>query len=92
MKNPTTIGERLRLFGVVILITKQYFTSRPSLWSTTASYKYMNPPALGKTGMAHNWFDDLFSCLTWSEQPRVRPANMSQEKIYGYLSMDMLKR
>ena len=52
----------------------------------------MDPTALGKTGMARNWFDDLFSCLTWSEQPRVRPANMSQEKIYGYLSMDMLKR
>ena len=66
LKNSTTIGEILRLFGVMILMTKNESTSRASLWSTTASYKYMDTPALVKTGMARNRFDDLFSCLTWS--------------------------
>ena len=71
----------------MILITKHELTSRSSLWSTTASYKYMDPPDLVKTVMARDRFDDLFSCLTWSEQPIVWLASMSQE-IYIWLLID----
>ena len=51
----------------------------------------MDTPALDKTGMARNRFDDLFSCLTCSEQPIVRPVNMSQEK-YIWLLIDRFSK
>mgnify|MGYP003546679353 FL=1 len=36
----TTKGEILKLFGIMILMTSFEFTSRASLWSTVANYKY----------------------------------------------------
>ena len=47
----------------------------------------MYPPALGKTGMSRNRSDDLFICLTCSEQPKFQPEKMSQEK-YRWLLID----
>jgi hypothetical protein len=76
----TTKGELLKYFGVMILITRYEFTSRASLWSTTAPSKYVAAAGLGKTGMARTRFDDLWRYLVWSEQPRVRPNDMSHEK------------
>ena len=62
-KSNTTKGEILKLFGVMILITSFEFTSRASLWSTVATYKYRPAPCFGKTGMARQRFDDLLSAL-----------------------------
>jgi hypothetical protein len=76
----TTKGELLKYFGVMILCTRYEFTSRASLWSTTAPSKYVSAAGLGKTGMARTRFDDLWRYLLWSEQPPIRPEGMSHEK------------
>ena len=71
-KKVTTKGELLKYFGVMILCTRYEFTSRASLWSTTAPSKYVAAAGLGRTGMTCNRFDDLWRYLLWSEQPPVR--------------------
>ena len=86
-KKPITKGELLKCFGVMILCTRHEFTSRSSLWSTTAPFKYINAAAFGKTGMARQRFDDLWRYMVWSEQPSERPAGMSHEK-YRWLLVD----
>ena len=85
----TTKGELLKLFGVMILTTKYEFTTRASLWSTTAPNKYIPAPAFGKTGMPRRRFDDLLCHLVWSEQPDQRPTGMCHER-YRWLLVDGL--
>jgi hypothetical protein len=79
-RKQATKGELLKYFGVMILCTRYEFTSRASLWSTTAPSKYVNAAALGKTGMPRQRFDDLWRYLVWSKQPAVRPEGMSHKK------------
>ena len=79
-KKPMTRGELLKFFGVMILCTRYEFTSRASLWSTTAPSKYVTAAGLGKTGMSRQRFDDLWRYIVWSEQPTVQPEGMSHEK------------
>ena len=57
----TTKGEILKLFGILILISKFEFTDRGSLWSQIPSSKYEAAPNLGRTGMSKNRFEELFS-------------------------------
>ena len=83
----TSKGEMLKLFGVMILVTKFEFTTRAKLWSNTAPNKYIPAPAFGKTGMSRPRFDDLMRHLVYSEQPEVRPEGMSHEK-YRWLLVD----
>jgi hypothetical protein len=86
-KAPTTKGEILKLFGVMILMTTVEFTSRASLWATVAVHKYQPAPSFGKTGMSRNRFDELFSALRWSSQPATRPIHMSS-KAYRWMLVD----
>jgi len=79
-KQPTTKGEILSIFGMLILISKYEFTERGLLWNTTSPSKYEPAPCLGKTGMSKNRFDDLFSALTFGHQPATRPLEMSSER------------
>jgi hypothetical protein len=58
-KKPTTMGELIKFFGLMILATRHEFTSRASLWSTTSSSKYTTAAAFGKTGMWRTRFDNL---------------------------------
>jgi hypothetical protein len=78
-KGPTSTGEMLKFFGVLILATRFEFGTRASLWNTTSSSKYIPAPCFGKTGMSKNRFDDLWKCLVWSKQPKERPEDMSHE-------------
>jgi hypothetical protein len=76
----TNRSELLKLFGVLILITRYEFTSRASLWKTAAPYKYIPATALGvQTGMPRNRFDALFRCLRFSHQEAIRPLDMTSE-------------
>ena len=87
-KNRTTAtGEMLKMFGIMILITRYEFTSRASLWSTNSPYKYMVDPSFGNTGMPSKSVGDLMRNLVWSEQPEVRPDDMSHEK-YRWILVD----
>ena len=77
---PTTMGEILKWFGVLILITRFEFGSRASLWSTTSQTRFVPPPCLGETtGMSRNRFDELWRHCILSEQPAERPLDMSHE-------------
>ena len=62
-KRTTNTDEMLKMFGIMILITRYEFTYRASIWSTTAPYKYMADPSFGKTGMPRKRFDDLMRHL-----------------------------
>jgi hypothetical protein len=86
-KKVTTIGEIIKLFGILILATRYEFGSRSSLWSINPFSKYRPAPAFGKTGMGRKRFDDLWGAITFSEQPGTRPDGMSSEQ-YRWLLVD----
>jgi hypothetical protein len=86
-KKLTSIGEVIKMFGVLILSTRYEFGSRSSLWSLNPTSKYVPAPAFGKTGMSRCRFDDMWGCLSFSEQPATRPAAMSSEQ-YRWLLVD----
>jgi hypothetical protein len=89
-KKKTTKGEILKFFGVILLTTKFEFKSRASLWSTTAATKYEVAPAFGRTGMSRQRFDDLWMCIRFSNQPKVRPPEMSSERYRWKLVDDFV--
>jgi hypothetical protein len=86
-RKTTTTGEILKLFGVLILLTRFEFTDRASLWSERPPSKYVPPPCFGRTGMSRNRFDELMKCLRWCERPDERPPGMSSEK-YRWMLID----
>jgi hypothetical protein len=85
--NPVTTGEILKFFGVLVLTTRFEFSSRASLWSTTAPSAYESAPCFGKTGMSRNRFDRIWSMIRFSRQPDVVPQGMSSE-AYRWLLVD----
>jgi len=74
---PTSPGEILKFFGILILATRFQFGSRADLWATAPRSKHMPAPAFGaRTGMPRHRFDALWSALTFSRQPAGGgPAN-----------------
>jgi hypothetical protein len=48
-------------------------------------------PAIGKTGMPWKHFDDLWSSLSFSEQPATRPDTMSSEQYHWLLVDGLIK-
>jgi hypothetical protein len=86
-KPPTTTGEVLKFFGVLILVTRFEFSARASLWSNTAPSKYQPAPSFGKTGMPRHRFDLIMSSIRFSRQPAIRPEHMSTE-AYRWLLVD----
>jgi len=75
---------------VIILATKFEFDDRRSLWATTATSKYIPAPLLGKTMMSRNRFDDLWRCIRFSNQPSVRPPDMTAEQYRWRLVDDFV--
>jgi len=84
---PTSVGELLKWFGILILMTRFEYGDRSSLWSTQTKFKYIPPPAFGRTGMTRDRFEDMFRCMRWSEQPQERPEGMSSE-TYRWMAVD----
>jgi hypothetical protein len=75
------LGDLLKFFGILILITKFKFGNRSSLWSSRAECRYIPAPRFGDTtGMPRHRFDDIWRALTFSEQPPERPHGMSSER------------
>jgi hypothetical protein len=79
IKDPTTPGEILKLFGLLILITQYGFSSGASLWSTTAPTKNQPAPSFGRTGMSRHRFDFIWSVIQFSRQPDVWLQHLSLE-------------
>jgi hypothetical protein len=88
-KPATTKGEIVKFFGIIILSTKFEFDDRRSLWATEAPSKYIPTPLFGKL-MPRNRFDDLWRCIRFSEQPSVRPAEMTAEQYRWKLVDDFV--
>jgi hypothetical protein len=86
-KRRTTKSEILKFFGFVVLCTKYEFSSRACLWSETSPTKYEKAAAFGRFGMARMRFDDLWRCIRFGDQPRIRPVGMSPER-YRWLLID----
>ena len=67
---PTSPGEILKLFGVLLIGTRFEFGSRADLWSKSPRTKHMPAPAFGvRTGMPRNRFDYLWNNIKFSVQP-----------------------
>ncbi|KAI2508605.1 Transposase IS4 [Fragilaria crotonensis] len=87
----TTASEVLKFFGILILMTKFEFTTRSSLWNTTAWSKYRPAPQFGLTGMSKHRFKDLFSSMRWSNQPDAPGEGESSEEYRWKLVDDFVK-
>ena len=91
-KRETTATELYKLFGIIILITRFETTSRARLWSTVSQNKYIPAVKLGAmTGMPRQRFDDLWSALRWSHQPKERPQGVSHAEHRWMLINDMVE-
>lgn len=89
-KDPTTLGELLRQFDVLILITRFKCGSRAEVWSETPRCKRIPVPAFGKTGMSRDRFEDLWRCMEWSYQPYPCPDDTSSEHWRWHLIQDFV--
>ena len=47
-KPTTTVGEILKMFGIMIMLTRFEFGARSELWCTTQRSKYIPTPSLGQ--------------------------------------------
>jgi hypothetical protein len=87
IKDVTTPGLILKLFGLLILITQYEFSSQASLWSYTAKTKYQSALPFSRTGMSRHGFDSIWSAIRFSRQPDVWPQHLSLE-AYRWLLID----
>ena len=62
---PTTSGEVLRFFGILVLLTRLEFSERRSLWSSETHSNYLTSPNLGRIMSKHR-FECLVECIAWS--------------------------
>ena len=90
-KNYTMAGEIVKFFGVMLLVTRFEFGSQASLWSNTSTNKYIPAPSFGLTGMPRKWFDDLWMCIRFSDEPHNRPSEMTSEQYRWKLVDDFIK-
>jgi len=91
-REPTTLGEVLKWFGVLMLITRFEFGLRSDLWSPISRCKYIPAPNFGKTGMSRQRWDDIWRYMEWSYQPPTRPDDMSSEHHRWCLVQDFVDR
>jgi Transposase IS4 len=75
------MGELLKFFGVLILISRFEFSNCRDLWSPKSNNRFIPSPAIGMTtGMSKHRFDILLANMTFSDQSETRPEGMSSEK------------
>lgn len=85
------VGELVRFFGLILLMTRYDFSSRRDLWSTEAKSKYMASPAFGRLGMSRNRFEMIWKALRFSYQPDTRPDEMPTEEYRWMLVDDFIQ-
>ena len=90
-KNYTMAGEIVKFFGVMLLVTWFQFGSRASLWTNMSTNRYIPAPSFGLTGMPQKWFNDLWMCIRFSDQPCNRPSEMTSEQYHWRLVDDFVK-
>jgi Transposase IS4 len=67
-----SVGELLKFFGVLVLMTRFEFGKRHDLWKTSPSSKYIPAPAFGKTVTSRNRFDQISGCIRFSDQLKTQ--------------------
>lgn len=76
--NTIDVGDILKFFGVMILVSRFEFGRRRDLWKLFSDSPYIPAQMIGETtGMSRNRFEEIWSCLTFSKVPDERPAGMS---------------
>jgi Transposase IS4 len=66
------MGELLKFFGALILITQFEFSNRRDLWSPNSSNRFIPSPAIGMTtGMPKHQFGVILANMTFSNQPET---------------------
>ena len=89
--DPTSVGEILKFFGILLIITRFEFGSRASLWSNLSRCRFIPAPNLGHTtGMSRQRFDTLWRYMVWSYQPVQRPLEVSHEEWRWMLVQDFV--
>ena len=79
---PTTAGEILKVFGVLILMTRFTFGPRRELWRRDSNHRYVPPPHFGLF-MAMQLFEDLrrhLSFCTSSAKPTDIYTNLEDTR------------
>jgi Transposase IS4 len=85
------MGELLKFFGILILITQFEFNSQRDLWKPVSDNKFIPSPAIGMTtGMSKHWFKNLLANIMFSDQPETQPEGESSEKYRWRLVDDFL--
>jgi hypothetical protein len=83
------MGELLKFFGVLILITRFEFSNRRGLWIPNSNSWFIPTLAIGMTtGVSKHWFDILHANMTLNDQPETQPEGMSSEKYQWRLVDD----
>ena len=83
----TDTSEMLKFFGLMILMTTYEFTSRATLWATTAPMKYRPAAHFGRTGMSRNRFNEMFRAVRWSKQAPY-PGEDESSEVYRWKLVD----
>jgi Transposase IS4 len=76
----TTPSEILKIFGVMVLMTRFEFSKRDSLWSSRRTSKFIPPVELGITGMSRTRFRDMRAAIRFSEQGDETEMTSSQHR------------
>ena len=88
-KTATTKGEIIKLFGVILLITKYEFKDRADLWNVTAPSRYEVAPNFGAlTAMSRNRFDELFRYIRFGIQPTNEVPDHLNHAQHRWLLVD----
>ena len=88
----TSSGELLKFLGMLILITRFEFGNCSTLWSSKKPGKYAPASCLGTTGMARDRFDILWRYVRFSDQPDMRPSDISSDQYRWRLVDDFVAR
>jgi len=90
---PTSAGEVLKFFGILILATRFQFGSRADLLATAPRSKHIPAPAFGeRTGISRHRFDTMWSAPRSSRQQTGGPStdDASGERYRWALLNDLI--
>ena len=85
-------SELLKFFGVMILLTQMRIRERRTAWDSGCfnNWKYMPRPPLQKSGMPRWQYDQIWSCIRFLDQPKVRPEGISHAQHRWMLIEDFV--
>ena len=86
----TTMGELVKFFGIIIMMTRVKMKARRDLWNTSARSRYLPAYNFGAMGMSRHRWDQLWKHIRWSEQPSTRPEGMTHERWRWKLISDFV--